>query len=239
MNFSKKLLVREVPKDCLPRERMEKVGEKSLSNQELLAILLRTGSKDKHVMKLSLEILTYFEHMHRLKEASLNEMMKIKGVGKIKAIELRAAIEFGCRIYQSTQIKYGKISSSHQIAQVLIHELRGMQQEHLICMYLNTKNEVIKKETIFKGSLNQSIAHPREVFKGAMKYSAARILIAHNHPSGDPVPSNQDIQFTKRIEYCGKMMGIELLDHLIIGEKTYISLREEQFFGEKQQFLQN
>ncbi|MBL1228881.1 DNA repair protein RadC [Enterococcus sp. BWB1-3] len=225
----KRLFIHEMPEDCLPRERLEAFGEKALSNQELLAILLRTGSREQNVMELSSTILNHFRHLNELKNATLHEMMSIKGIGKVKAIELRAAVEFGYRLQQSNQMKYGKISSSYQIAQNLIYELRDFQQEHLVCLYLNTKNEVLRQETVFKGSLNQSIAHPREVFKGAVKYSAARIVLAHNHPSGNPTPSQSDIHFTQRMEECGEMMGIEILDHIIIGHDEYISMREENF----------
>ncbi|EOH96919.1 DNA repair protein RadC [Enterococcus moraviensis ATCC BAA-383] len=226
-----KLFIREMPEDCLPRERLEVVGEKALSNQELLAILLRTGSKDTNVMEVASKFLNYFNHLYELKNATLNEMMEIKGIGRIKAIEVRAAIEFGYRIQQSTQLKFGKVSSSYQIAQNLIYELQDFQQEHLVCLYLNTKNEVIKQETVFKGSLNQSVAHPREIFRSAVKYSAARLILAHNHPSGNPTPSKSDIHFTQRMQECGKMMGIEVLDHIIIGEQVYTSMREENFFS--------
>ncbi|MGX7273691.1 MULTISPECIES: RadC family protein [Enterococcus] len=220
-----------MPEDCLPRERLEVVGEKALSNQELLAILLRTGSKNTNVMEVASKFLNYFNHLYELKNATLTEMMKIKGIGRIKAIELRAAIEFGYRIQQSTQLKLGKVSSSYQIAQNLMYELQDFHQEHLVCLYLNTKNEVIKQETVFKGSLNQSVAHPREIFRSAVKYSAARLILAHNHPSGNPTPSESDIHFTQRMQKCGKMMGIEVLDHIIIGEQVYISMREENFFA--------
>ncbi|OTN89445.1 DNA repair protein RadC [Enterococcus sp. 7E2_DIV0204] len=226
-----KLFIREMPEDCLPRERLEGVGEKALSNQELLAILLRTGSKNTNVMEVASKFLNYFNHLYELKNATLTEMMEIKGIGRIKAIELRAAIEFGYRIQQSTQLKLGKVSSSYQIAQNLIYELQDFQQEHLVCLYLNTKNEVIKQETVFKGSLNQSVAHPREIFRSAVKYSAARLILAHNHPSGNPTPSESDIHFTQRMQECGKMMGIEVLDHIIIGAQVYISMREENFFA--------
>ncbi|OJG73307.1 DNA repair protein RadC [Enterococcus quebecensis] len=225
-----KLFIREMPENCLPRERLEDLGEKVLSNQELLAILLRTGSKNVNVMKVASMFLNHFNHLYELKNATLTEMMEIKGIGRIKAIELRAAIEFGYRIQQSTQMKFGKVSSSYQIAQNLMYELQDFQQEHLVCLYLNTKNEVIKQETVFKGTLNQSVAHPREVFRSAVKYSAARLILAHNHPSGNPTPSESDIHFTQRMQKCGKMMGIEVLDHIIIGEQVYISMREENFF---------
>ncbi|MGX7414034.1 RadC family protein [Enterococcus caccae] len=220
-----------MPEDCLPRERLEVVGEKALSNQELLAIILRTGSKNSNVMEVASKFLNYFNHLYELKNATLTEMMEIKGIGRIKAIELRAAIEFGYRIQQSTQLKLGKVSSSYQIAQNLIYELQDLQQEHLVCLYLNTKNEVLKQETVFKGSLNQSVAHPREIFRSAVKYSAARLILAHNHPSGNPTPSESDIHFTQRMQECGKMMGIEVLDHIIIGEQVYTSMREENFFA--------
>ncbi|OJG98664.1 DNA repair protein RadC [Enterococcus termitis] len=226
-----KLFIREMPEDCLPRERLEIVGEKALSNQELLAILLRTGSKSTNVMEVASKFLNYFHHLYELKNATVTEMMEIKGIGRIKAIELRAAIEFGYRIQQSTQMKLGRVSSSYQIAQNLMYELQDLQQEHLICLYLNTKNEVIKQETVFKGSLNQSVAHPREIFRCAVKYSAARLILAHNHPSGNPTPSESDVHFTQRMQECGKMMGIEVLDHIIIGEQTYVSMREENFFA--------
>ncbi|MGL4696861.1 RadC family protein [Enterococcus larvae] len=228
----RKLFINEVPEDCLPRERLELFGEKALSNQELLAILLRTGSREENVMRLASTVLNHFQHLYELKNASLHELMSLNGIGKVKAIELRAAIEFGYRMQQSSQVKLGRISSSHQIAQNLIYELRDFQQEHLVCLYLNTKNEVIRQETVFKGSLNQSIAHPREVFKGAVKYSAARIVLAHNHPSGNPKPSQSDINFTLRMQECGEMMGIEVLDHIIIGQKSYISMREENFLSD-------
>lgn len=226
---SENMFIKEMPEDCLPRERMEAVGEKALSNQELLAILLRTGKKGYHVMKLASSFLNHFGNLHALKNATITEMMEIDGIGRVKALEIRAAIELGARIQRSTQLKYGKVSSSYQIAQNLMRDMKDLQQEHFVCIFLNTKNEVTKKETIFKGTLNQSIAHPREVFRQAVKYSAARVIIAHNHPSGNPTPSKQDILFTKRIKECGEMMGIELLDHIIIGHEEYLSLREENF----------
>lgn len=219
--------IEEVPQDSLPRERLLNYGEKALSNQELLAILLRTGSKDQNVMELAGQFLKQFPDLYTLKMASLEELQAIHGIGRVRSIELRAAIELGCRIEKATQPKFGQISSSNQIAHQLIQELRDFQQEHLVALYLNTKNEIIKQETIFIGSLNQSIAHPREIFKGAVRYSAARVLIAHNHPSGNPQPSENDLDFTERVKYCGEMMGIPLLDHIITGHDDYLSMKEE------------
>ena len=152
--------------------------------------------------------------------------MAISGIGRVKALELKAAIEIGVRISQASQIKIGQITSSTKAGEMLLVEMQGLQQENVVVLYLNTKNEIIKKETIFIGGLNSSVAHPREIFRGAVRYSAARIIVGHNHPSGNPEPSEADIQFTRRMSECGELMGIELLDHIIIGEQEFISLKE-------------
>lgn len=219
-----------IPQSSMPRERLIDYGAEALSNQELLAILLRTGSRPYNVMELSGLILAEFSSLYDLKAASLNELQQIRGVGEIRSIELKAMMELGSRIHQSLQPKYGKIRSSTDLAMQLMEELKDYQQEHLLCLYLNTKNEIVHRQTLFIGSLNQSIAHPREIFRGAVRHSAARIIIVHNHPSGDPTSSANDREFTKRLKACGEMMGIELLDHLIIGHQTYVSLREEGFW---------
>lgn len=219
-------LISEMPESNRPRERLIRHGEAALSDQELLAIILRTGSKDKNVMHLALQFLNHFGSLYELKVASLEELQEIKGIGPIKALEIRAVIEFGTRLAKANQVKLGKVTSSMEIGQMMIEELKDLRQEHLMALYLNTKNEMIKKETLFIGSLNQSIAHPREIFRSAVKYSAARIILVHNHPSGDTYPSENDIGFTKRVVECGELMGIELLDHLIIGHQSYCSLKE-------------
>ncbi|SEK31836.1 DNA repair protein RadC [Carnobacterium iners] len=223
-------LVNEVPTFSRPRERLENYGEKALANHELLAILLRTGTKDSNVMALAMKVLNKFENLYFLKTASIEELMSIAGIGKIKAIEIRAAIELGIRISQASQIKIGQITSSRNAGEMLLSEMRDFQQEHVIVLYLNTKNEIIKKETVFVGGLNSSVAHPREIFRGAVRFSAARIIIGHNHPSGNPEPSEADLMFTKRMATCGEMMGIEMLDHIIIGQTHYISLKELGIF---------
>lgn len=219
-------LIKEVPIQSRPRERLEQFGEKALANHELLAILLRTGTKGTNVVTLALSMLNQFEDLYYIKTASCQELMTVTGIGRIKAIELKAAIELGARISQASQIKIGQITSSTKAGEMLLLEMRGLQQEHLVVLYLNTKNEIIKKETIFIGGLNSSIAHPREIFRGAVRYSAARMIVGHNHPSGNPEPSEADIQFTRRMSECGELMGIDLLDHIIIGEQEFISLKE-------------
>lgn len=218
-----------IPKSSLPRERLLEYGAPALSDQELLAIMLRTGSKPYHVLDVAGHILSEFPSLYDLKSASLDELMQIRGVGRIKAVELQAAMELGFRINKALQPKLGKIQTSFDLAHQLIAELKDHQQEHFICLYLNTKNEIIHKRTLFKGSLNQSVAHPREIFRVAVRFSAARIIVCHNHPSGNPKPSDNDLIFTQRLKECGEMMGIELLDHIITGHDNYISLREEGF----------
>ncbi|MFO8070142.1 MAG: DNA repair protein RadC [Alkalibacterium sp.] len=216
----------DVPEQSRPRERMAEYGPSALANHELLAILLRTGTKDYNVLQLSMQVFSCFDDLYMFKNASLEELLAIPGIGKAKAVELLASIELGKRMAKSTVLKEGAITSSQFVGKLLLEELSGLQQELVVGLFLNTKNEIIKKETIFKGGLNSSVAHPREIFKAAIKYSSARIIIAHNHPSGNPEPSEADLAFTKRMSEAGKIVGIELLDHFIIGEDRYVSLKE-------------
>ena len=210
-----------------PRERLQELGGAALSEQELLAIVLRTGAKECDVLTLGGELLNKFGNLYELKQASTSELEKIKGIGPIKALELVATFELSRRVNRSRQIKLGTVTSSASIAGFMIEELRDSVQEQLIGIYLNTKNQIIKKVLLFQGSLNQSIAHPRDIYHHAVKCSAARIILVHNHPSGDCRPSANDLEFTKRVVKCGELMGIEILDHLIVGCDTYRSLKED------------
>jgi DNA repair protein RadC len=223
------LMIRDVPHDDRPRERLLSDGPQSLSNQELLAILLRTGTKDYSVLELAQRLLTHFEGLRLLKDATIEEMTSIKGVGQAKAIQIIAALELGRRIHRLQYEDRYIIRSPEDGAKYLMEDLRFLSQEHFVCLYLNTKNQVIHKKTVFIGSLNASIVHPREVYKEAIKRSAASIICAHNHPSGDPTPSREDIEVTRRLAECGRVIGIELLDHLIIGDKSYVSLKEKGY----------
>lgn len=176
-----KLLLQEVPNSSLPRERLVEVGEKALSNQELLAIILRTGRPKQNVMALAGDILQVFDNLYTLKQATLEDLMAIQGIGLVKAIEVKAAIELGRRIQLASLPKVSRIHSSYEIAQRMIQELKDLQQEHLVALFLDTKNQIIQQRTLFIGSLNQSIAHPREIFHWAVRLCAARILLCHNH----------------------------------------------------------
>jgi len=164
-----------------------------------------------------------------LMNASLEELMKIKGVGEAKAIQLLAAIELGKRIANMKNEERYVIRSPEDGANYVMEELRFLTQEHFVCLFLNTKNEVIHKQTIFIGSLNASIVHPRELFKEAFRRSAASMICLHNHPSGNPEPSREDIEVTRRLVECGRILGVDVLDHIIIGDKRYVSLKEKGY----------
>ncbi|WP_175478044.1 MULTISPECIES: DNA repair protein RadC [unclassified Bacillus (in: firmicutes)] len=223
------LMIRDFPQDEKPRERFIQNGPESLSNHELIAILLRTGTKEESVLQLSNRLLSQFEGLRLLKDASLEEITSINGIGMAKAIQILAAVEIGRRVANlSTDDRY-VIRSPEDGAKYVMNDMRFLSQEHFVCLYLNTKNQVLHKQTIFIGSLNASIVHPREVFKEAFRRSAASIICLHNHPSGDPSPSREDIEVTKRLAECGKIIGIELLDHLIIGENKFVSLKEKGY----------
>jgi DNA repair protein RadC len=181
------------------------------------------------VLQLAQRLLIRFEGLHLLKDATLEELTKIEGIGEAKAIQILAAIELGRRIGNIAQQERYVIRSPEDGARYLMEEMRFLTQEHFVCLYLNTKNQVIHKQTVFIGSLNASIVHPREIFKEGLKRSAASIICFHNHPSGDPTPSREDIDVTKRLKECGKILGIELLDHIIIGDRKYISLKEKGY----------
>lgn len=216
----------QVPQSSRPRERMEEFGPAALANHELLAILLRTGTKDRNVLQLSMDVFSNFDDLYTFKNASLEQLMSIPGIGRVKAVEMMATFELGKRLSKTTQLKEGTVTSSEFVGRLLLEELRDLQQEVVLGLFLNTKNEIIKKEVLFKGTLNTSVAHPREIFKAAIRYSSARIIIAHNHPSGDTAPSEADFAFTKRLKKAGEIVGIELLDHFIIGQDSYLSLKE-------------
>lgn len=227
--MSEKMLIKDYPKEERPRERFLQDGPQSLSNQELLALLLRTGTREESVLQLAGRLINSVKGLRLLKEASVEELTGIKGIGEAKAIHILASVELGRRMNQLNDQDRYVIRSPEDGANYCMEEMRFLTQEHFVCLYLNTKNQVLQKTTIFIGSLNASIVHPREVFKEAFRRSAASIICLHNHPSGDPTPSREDIEVTKRLAECGRIIGIEVLDHIIIGEHKYVSLKEKGY----------
>ena len=190
-------LIKEMPKDERPRERLEKYGAKALSHHELLAILLRTGLNDKSVIDLAKDILYHLENVNDLEHISFQELLMIKGVKKAKASTVIAAIELGRRLSAKTFKLKQTITSPYDVYHYIHHELTHLKQEHFICLYLNIKNQVIKKETIFIGTISQMIIHPREIFKHAITLLSSSVIFVHNHPSGDATPSQADIKATE------------------------------------------
>lgn len=221
--------IKDVPKEDRPRERMLKAGAAHLSNQELIAILLGSGTKSEPVTSLAARVLMHFEGLKLLKDATIEELTAIKGIGTAKGVQLLAAIELGKRMHRHQPAERYVIRSPEDGANYVMEEMCTLKQEHFVALFLNTKHQVIHRQTIFIGSLNASIVHPREVFREAIKRSSAAIIVIHNHPSGDPSPSQEDIHVTRRLYEAGKMIGIELLDHLIIGDRKFVSLKEKGY----------
>ncbi|NEW04493.1 JAB domain-containing protein [Paenibacillus sp. SYP-B3998] len=223
------LMLREVPQEERPRERMLQYGAAALSNAELLAILLRTGTVSESALRLAGRILSECGGLRSLVDMSKDQLTEIKGIGDAKALQIQAGIELGRRLSKSSLTERITIRSPKDIADLLSEDLRYLQKEHFVCLFLNTKNHVLAQETLSMGSLNASIVHPREVFRAAIKRSSAAIVCAHNHPSGDPTPSPEDIQLTHRLMEAGSIIGIEVLDHVIIGDQKFISLKEQGY----------
>ncbi|SDN56661.1 DNA repair protein RadC [Paenibacillus sp. yr247] len=223
------LMLREVPLEERPRERMLQYGAGALSHAELLAILLRTGTMSESVVRLAGRILSESGGLRSLVDMSKDQLTQIKGIGDAKALQILAGIELGRRLAKSTLADRVTIRSPKDIADLMSEDLRYLQKEHFVCLFLNTKNHLLAQETLSMGSLNASIVHPREVFRAAIKRSSASIVCVHNHPSGDPTPSPEDIQLTHRLVEAGSIIGIEVLDHVIIGDQRFISLKEQGF----------
>jgi len=209
-----------------PREKLEHKGETFLSDGELLAIIIGMGTKSLNAVELSNLLLVRYGGLRSLKEASLEELTNLQGIGKAKAISIKAAIEIGRRMALNVS-KKTVIKSPEDVKSLVMEEMRYFDREHFRSLYLDRKSGLLAMEDISIGGLHSSIVHPREVFKTAVKKSAASIILVHNHPSGDPTPSVDDIEVTRRLVQAGEIMGIEVLDHIIIGEGTYYSMKAQ------------
>lgn len=222
--------IRSLPAEERPRERLERFGAEYLSNAELLAILLRTGAKELSALDLAEVLLAEFRTLAELSATSVTELCAIKGIGSSKAVQLLAAFELGRRLYSTKTATQIGIKSPKDVADLVMANLRFLKHERFQALHLNTKNKVLSIETISVGTLDSSLVHPRELFKTAIKNSSAALILVHNHPSGDPYPSKEDLALTRRLKEGGELLGIQVLDHIIIGDNKYISLREEGLF---------
>ena len=212
-------MIKEIPKYERPREKMLKNGIKSLSNAELLAIILKNGTKGKSVLELANEILYSINSLNDLKDLELNEVTKIKGIGKVKAMEIMASIELGLRIVTNKNKKI-KYNNAKEIFEAYRYEL-NYPVEHFACLYFDAKLNLISKKDLFSGDINTMPIKPNEIFKYAIKNNATGIVILHNHPTGDATPSLSDINFTNDIKLLADATNIIFLDHIIIGDDYY------------------
>jgi DNA repair protein RadC len=213
------------PEDERPRERLIAHGPASLSDAQLLAIIIKNGKTGRTALDLALELLVKFGNLTGIEQAGINEICEVPGIGKAKAAEIKAAIEIGRR-YQKPIIAGASFCSSHDVAAYYQPRMKGLKKEIFQCVVLDTKNKIIKDEEISVGSLSASLVHPRETFKAAIRESAAAVIFIHNHPSGDLKPSKEDILLTRRLVQAGEVIGIQVLDHIIIGDGDHFSFRD-------------
>ena len=221
--------IKDWPEDERPREKLQKRGAAALSDAELLALVLRTGdaAPGKSAIDLGRELLERFGgNLRELAQAELNELQQIKGLGLAKAASIKAAFTLGSR-FQSRKLEtLERFTAPAQVFEFFHHELRDNRKELFLTLLLDGKNRITRKVQVSEGCLNQAIVHPREVFAPAVRESAAAIIFIHNHPSGDPAPSREDREITRRLKEAGEILGIKVLDHIIIGDGTYFSFVE-------------
>lgn len=219
-------LIKDIKKEERPRERLIKCGASSLSNEELISIILKTGTKARSSRVLALDILNLVDNIENLEDMTINRLISIKGIGLVKAVELLASIELGRRIYLKKKEIKSKCSNPEDIYLSNKYLFKNKKQEYFYCFYLNNKNELIERKLLFMGTVNRSVVHPREVFKYAYLSSASGIICMHNHPSGDVTPSKDDMMFTKALVEVGRLQNIPILDHIIVGDENYYSFSD-------------
>lgn len=217
--------IKDISKENRPRDRFQKNGASSLSDAELLAVILQKGSKGENVIDMSNRLISKYG-LSKLSDLSLKELQEIKGIGPAKAMQIKALFEFNKR-HNLSRLSNCSIKCAKDVFEYASQRLQSNDKEQVIILHLDSKNRVIKDEVISIGTLNASIIHPREVFKSAIRESANSIILVHNHPSGDPAPSEEDKQITKRLNEAGKLLDIEILDHVIVGKDGYYSFKEQ------------
>ncbi len=226
--------IKDLQPECRPDEKFLKYGPKALSDAELLAVILRTGSRDIHSVALCERVLSSAGNNElsilNIFDSELNELMKIKGIGRVKALQIKSIAELSQRIAKTAAKKKLNFNSPGTIADYYMEQLRHRKREAVVLLMLNSAGEFICDMLLFEGTVNQSLFSPREIYLEALKHDAVSIVLVHNHPSGSTTPSRADIAGTKRVIEAGNMIGVDLLDHIIIGDGKYLSLREEGLF---------
>lgn len=221
------VIMRDLPEEERPRERLARHGADTLSNSELIAILLRVGAQRQSAIALAERLLSDFGGIEGVARASVERLSQVKGMGLAKAARLKAAFELGKRLASKPQEKRAVVRRPADAARLVMENLRYRDKEHFVVLHLDIRNRVLKTSTVSIGSLTANIAHPREVFREAVDAGAASVIVVHNHPSGDPTPSKEDRTLTQRLKDTGEILGITLLDHLIIGSGEFVSLKEK------------
>ena len=219
--------VRDLPREERPRERLQKFGSEALSAQELLALIIGRGIPKKSVMSISQELLTRFGNVKAISQATIEELSQIKGISLAKAAQIKACFELGKREELEPELINFDIKNPESVVKAIRASIKDKAKEHFKLILLNPRNKIIGISTISIGTLNASLVHPREVFKDAIVHTAASVVLAHNHPSGDPEPSEDDLKITKKLVESGKILGIEVLDHIIITKNGFKSFKEE------------
>jgi DNA repair protein RadC len=221
------LMIKELPADERPREKMKERGAQALGNSELLAILLRTGTAAESALRLAENLLDRAGGLAGLGHATLEEVEQVRGIGEAKAVTLLAALELGRRVDSLAPLDRTAVRTPDDVAALLLPRFRYESRESFVAVLLSTKNHVLKTPVISVGSLNASIVHPRELFREAINASAAAVIVAHNHPSGDPTPSPEDVSLTRKLVEAGKILDIPVLDHVVLGDGKYVSFKEK------------
>ncbi|HMT21783.1 MAG TPA: DNA repair protein RadC [Promineifilum sp.] len=219
-------MIRDLAEQDRPRERLIKVGAEVLSTAELLAIVLRNGPRGESVLRLAERLLVEFDNLPGLSRATITELMAVHGVGDAKAAEIKAALEIGRRLVASAPEERPRVSSPDDAFHLLKSEMMFLEQEHLRLILLDTRNRVLRTPTVYVGSLNTSVIRVGELFRAAIRDNAAAFIVAHNHPSGDPSPSPEDITVTRQIVQAGKLLDVDVLDHIVIGRNRFVSLKQ-------------
>ena len=221
-------MIRDMPESEKPRERLKNYGAGALSTSELLAIMLRIGTPGESVLRLAMRLLSEHHGLSGLAKASFSELESVKGVGPAKVTQLKAAFELGRRLLVEAPDERPQIRSPADAANLIMMEMSLLEQEHLRLILLDTKNRVIEMPTVYIGNLNTSVIRVGELFRYALRANCAGMIVVHNHPSGDPTPSPEDVRVTERIVQAGKMLDIDVLDHLVIGQQRFVSLKERR-----------
>ena len=220
-------LIRDLPAAERPRERLRDYGPAALSNGELLAIILRTGARQESVLSLASRLLSTHRGLVGLAQVSFAELCNEKGLGEAKAAQLKAALELGKRLCSTQPEERAVVRSPADVANLLLTEMGLLEQEHLRVVLLNTRNQVVGIPEVYRGSVNSSLVRVGELFRDAVRQNCAAIVIVHNHPSGDPTPSTDDVAMTSKSVEAGRLLDVEVLDHLIIGQGRFVSLKEQ------------